>query len=73
GDPLFKEAGGRVGRVAEDRLTDRSGCEVSHQSRSVEQVSPQTMPRILEAFEHVARHISMGMGYRVPQRGASGA
>jgi len=42
-------------------------------SGTTQQVSPQTMPRILEALKDAARHISMGMGYRVPQRSASGA
>jgi len=34
-------------------------------SGTTQQVSPQTMPRILEALKSSARHISMGMGYRV--------
>lgn len=42
-------------------------------SGTTQQVSPQTMPRILEALKDAARHISMGMGYRVPQRSARGA
>jgi len=37
-------------------------------SGTTQQVSPQTMPRILEALRDAARHISMGMGYRAPQR-----
>jgi DNA-binding IclR family transcriptional regulator len=37
-------------------------------SGTTQQVSPQTMPRILEALKDAARHISMGMGYRAPQR-----
>src|SRR5580700_7822433 len=37
-------------------------------SGTTQQVSPQTMPRILEALKDAARQISMGMGYRVPQR-----
>ena len=41
-------------------------------SGTTQQVSPQTMPRILEALKDSARHISMGMGYRVPHRRASG-
>jgi DNA-binding IclR family transcriptional regulator len=36
-------------------------------SGTTHQVSPQTMPRILQALKDAARHISMGMGYR-PQR-----
>jgi len=42
-------------------------------SGTTQQVSPQTMPRILEALKDAARHISMGMGYRVPHRPARGA
>src|SRR5271166_1368564 len=42
-------------------------------SGTTQQVSPQTMPRILEALKDAARHISMGMGYRVPHRRASSA
>src|SRR5271163_1818467 len=42
-------------------------------SGTTQQVSPQTMPRILEAIKDAARHISMGMGYRSPHRRASGA
>jgi DNA-binding IclR family transcriptional regulator len=37
-------------------------------SGTTQQVSPQTMPRILEALKDAARHISMGMGYRAPHR-----
>jgi DNA-binding IclR family transcriptional regulator len=40
-------------------------------SGTTQQVSPQTMPRILEALKDSARHISMGMGYRAPQRRSS--
>ncbi len=39
-------------------------------SGTAQQVSPQTMPRILEALKDAARHISMGMGYRAPHRRA---
>ena len=42
-------------------------------SGTTQQVSPQTMPRILEALKDAARHISMGMGYRATNRRASGA
>jgi len=42
-------------------------------SGTTQQVSPQTMPRILEALKDAARHISMGMGYRAPHRPARGA
>jgi DNA-binding IclR family transcriptional regulator len=41
-------------------------------SGTTQQVSPQTMPRILEALKDAARHISMGMGYRLTQRRVSG-
>lgn len=37
-------------------------------SGTTQQVSPQTMPRILDALKDSARHISMGMGYRAPHR-----
>ena len=40
-------------------------------SGTTQQVSPQTMPRILEALKDAARHISMGMGYRAPRRHGS--
>ena len=40
-------------------------------SGTTQQVSTQTMPRILEALKDAARHISMGMGHRVPQRRSS--
>ena len=40
-------------------------------SGTTQQVSAQTMPRILEALKDAARHISMGMGYRAPQRRVS--
>jgi DNA-binding IclR family transcriptional regulator len=42
-------------------------------SGTTQQVSPHTMPRILEALKDAARHISMGMGYRAPQRRVSRA
>ena len=42
-------------------------------SGTTQQVSPHTMPRILEALKDAARHISMGMGHRAPQRRAGGA
>jgi DNA-binding IclR family transcriptional regulator len=52
---------------------DRGNIEASlGLSGTTQQVSPQTMPRILEALKDAARHISMGMGYRAPQRRASG-
>jgi IclR family acetate operon transcriptional repressor len=41
-------------------------------SGTTQQVSPQTMPRILEALKDAARHISMGMGYRASHRRAGG-
>jgi hypothetical protein len=37
-------------------------------SGTINQVNSQTMPRIVEALKDAARHISMGMGYRAPQR-----
>jgi DNA-binding IclR family transcriptional regulator len=40
-------------------------------SGTINQVNPQTMPRILEAMKDAARHISMGMGYRAPHRRSS--
>ena len=40
-------------------------------SGTTQQVSPQTMPRILEALKDSARHISMGMGYRARRRRGS--
>src|SRR6202451_443036 len=42
-------------------------------SGTTQQVSPQTMPRILEALKDAARQISMGMGHRVPHHRARGA
>ncbi len=42
-------------------------------SGTTQQVSPHTMPRILEALKDSARHISMGMGYRPPHRRVGGA
>jgi DNA-binding IclR family transcriptional regulator len=41
-------------------------------SGTTNQVSAQTMPRILEALKDAARHISMQLGYRAPHRRASG-
>ncbi len=52
-------------------FNDRGFIEASlGLSGTTQQVSPQTMPRILEALKDAARHISMGMGYRVPNRRA---
>jgi len=42
-------------------------------SGTTQQVSPHTMPRILEDLKDAARHISMGLGYRAPQRRTSSA
>lgn len=42
-------------------------------SGTTQQVSPQTMPRILEALKDAARHISLGMDYHAPQRRLSSA
>jgi DNA-binding IclR family transcriptional regulator len=41
-------------------------------SGTINQVNPQTMPRILEALKDAARHVSMQLGYRGARR-ASGA
>jgi DNA-binding IclR family transcriptional regulator len=40
-------------------------------SGTTQQVSPQTMPRILDALKDAARHISMGMGFRAQRRTGS--
>src|SRR6204780_5047348 len=37
-------------------------------SGTTQQVSPQTMPRILDALKDAARHIPLGMGNRAPHR-----
>jgi DNA-binding IclR family transcriptional regulator len=37
-------------------------------SGTTQQVSPHTMPRIIEALKDAARHISIGMGHRAPHR-----
>jgi len=59
--------------VAAPVFGDRGAIEASvGLSGTTQQVSPQTMPRILEALKDSARHISMGMGYRAPHRRASG-
>jgi DNA-binding IclR family transcriptional regulator len=42
-------------------------------SGTINQVNPHTMPRIVEALKDAARHISMQLGYRAPQRRAGGA
>lgn len=39
-------------------------------SGTTQQVSPQTMPHIIQALKDAARHISMGMGYRPRSRGS---
>jgi len=56
------------------------GAPVFNQSGAIEaslglsgtsnQVSEQTMPRIVEALKDAARHVSMQLGYRVPHRRA---
>ena len=52
--------------VAAPVFDDHGSVEASlGLSGTTQQVSPQTMPRILEALKSSARHISMGMGYRV--------
>jgi len=53
--------------VFNDRGTIEAGLGLSG---TTQQVSPQTMPRIIEALKDAARHISIGMGYRAPQRRA---
>lgn len=51
--------------VAAPVFDDRGAIEAAlGLSGTTQQVSPQTMPRILEALKDSARHISMGMGYR---------
>src|SRR6267154_1411628 len=52
-----------------DRVSIEAGLGLSG---TTQQVSPQTMPRILDALRDSARHISMGMGFRAPHRRASG-
>lgn len=42
-------------------------------SGTINQVNPQTMPRIIEALKYAARHISMQLGYRPPHRRATTA
>lgn len=37
-------------------------------SGTINQVNPQTMPRIVEALKDAARHVSMQLGYRAPRR-----
>jgi len=55
--------------VAAPIFDERGAIEASlGLSGTTQQVSPQTMPRILEALKDAARHISMGMGYRPPHR-----
>jgi DNA-binding IclR family transcriptional regulator len=39
-------------------------------SGTTNQVNSQTMPRILDALKDAARHVSMQLGYRAPQRRA---
>ena len=59
--------------VAAPIFDQSAGIEASlGLSGTTQQVSPQTMPRILEALKDAARHISIGMGHRAPQRRASG-
>jgi DNA-binding IclR family transcriptional regulator len=60
---------GRARCVGAPIFDDRGSIEASlGLSGTTQKVSPQTMPRILEALKDVARHISMGMGYRAPHR-----
>lgn len=59
--------------VAAPVFDERGAIEASlGLSGTTQQVSPQTMPRILEALKDSARHISMGMGYRPAQLRRSG-
>src|ERR1700756_411727 len=57
GAPIFNQHG-----VIEASLGLRS---------TIHEVNAQTMPRILEALKDAARHISMQLGYRAPQRRGS--
>ena len=41
-------------------------------SGTINQVNPQTMPRIVEHLKDAARHVSMQLGYRAPRRRATG-
>ena len=41
-------------------------------SGTINQVNPQTMPRIVEHLRDAARHVSMQLGYRAPRRRATG-
>lgn len=41
-------------------------------SGTINQVNPQTMPRIVETLKDAARHLSLQLGYRAPARRASG-
>ena len=41
-------------------------------SGTINQVNPNTMPRIIESLKDAARHVSMQLGYRTPHRRASG-
>src|SRR5579863_1918179 len=51
--------------VFNDRGTIEAGLGLSG---TTQQVSPHTMPRIVDALKDAARNISMGMGYRAPHR-----
>lgn len=60
--------------VAAPVFDERASIEASlGLSGTTQQVSAQTMPRILEALKDAARHISMGMGYRAPHRRSGNA
>ena len=60
--------------VAAPIFDERGSIEASlGLSGTTQQVSPHTMPRIIEALKDAARHISMGMGYRAPHRRVSSA
>ncbi|HVI07256.1 MAG TPA: IclR family transcriptional regulator [Candidatus Binatia bacterium] len=59
--------------VAASIFDDRGVIEASlGLSGTTQQVSEQTMPRILEALKAAARHISMGLGYS-PRSGVAAA
>ena len=57
GAPVFNQSGGIEASVGLSGTTN--------------QVNAHTMPRIIEALKDAARHISMQLGYRPPQRRVS--
>jgi DNA-binding IclR family transcriptional regulator len=54
GAPVFKQSGGIEASLG--------------LSGTINQVNAHTMPRIVEALKDAARHVSMQLGYRSPQR-----